>query len=1698
MNLKEFLMIAALLLGVLALPGAAQATWFGFSLPPLGDNPADADFNRKPVLVVPLVPLQGPVQEGENAALAAALKAMALDGAGDETLQHLANFVAENPTSRWVPAVQVNRGLMLVLSGYFQRAMVAHEVAWEKGKEETGAVKPLVDRALGELMYLYAGAGDKTRLGQQLERMQNRRPEGTAARLYEAAHQTLDAMEKMPEETYRCGSYALQRILEFQDPKAVLEKSATFEAVRAQEKGLSLAQVGQIAASLSMDMRPVRWVPGSTVPSPAVIHTKLGHYAAILEFKRGLYHISDPLAHSEAWVSKAALEEEATGYFLLGGVLPEGWKELDGTEAGGIWGRGQTNTPPSPPGGGCGNGGMILANNCPPPRCNPDGGGCDDKDINGMARALIDIGTTSLMIEDIPLAYKTSAGPSVDMWLMNHQKTPQTPPYSNVGANWSFRWSGCIEYSVTCPSSFANFTLAPPGGGIEPFTPGDYTQHTRSGIQVTKWGDSDCAVGLPVEFVRQSPDGWKQTYGHFIAIAGGARVLLTSITDPQGNSATVQHNDQHRITTVTDATGLITNFTYASEIVGDPAYYRITRVTDPFGRHADFSYDSNHLLSITDQIGITSYFEYDAKTLTSGSSGATTIYYSGDWVSEIRTPYGVTMIDYTGTGNGIEDLELTDPSGQRQHVRFSNGNLYSDRAMYKLPPSVVDVNLVNFAIFRNTYFWDATAMAEVPSGTVPSYEKATVYHWPHQSENLRAYLLTGLKKPLENTVFYRYEETRLDTSALQGMMFRPSSVARLVKGLEGGDAEQLYRYSYNPFGKVTSSIDPKGRMMHYVYTPDGLDPVETRDGSWNLLERRVYNAHHRPVTVWDGAKQPWTYTYNDLGQVTSAVSPLGLTTSYEYGPAGWLSSITPPDPAAAVQFTYDGQGRVHTRTDAVNGVLTYDYDNADRPTTVTYADGTKETYVYDKLDLDKYTDRQGRTTDYDYDANRRLTKITDPENRTTNMTYCSCGSIESLTDPAGNTTHWEYDLENRLIKKTYNDMSAYEYNYDSLGPNLVSVKDPKGQATGFRYNLDDRLRVKEYGNTLVPTASVSFAYDDPLGRLTEMADSTGKTTYTYHPFGYMGGGKLRTVKSPLGSAFAETVYTYDKDGRIINRSIDAEAETYNYDPATGRLQTVTNALGAFGYTYDPGTGQLRVVSYPNGQTAQYDYWGPEKSVRLKTLTNSGTAGLLSKFDYDYALMGDITQWTQQLGPTAATAKIYSPSYDRTSQLTGADINFADASPSRSVSFVYDSAGNRTDEYQKAGGATTLHNHFGVNGLNQLTDITPDPHEVKGYTSRASAVTVNGNHVSADGSEGFETSIPAETGGSTPLTILAVAPDGTVKKEKKVIKNLQTYEYDANGNLVKDSEKSYVWDADDRLIRVSLLNQQPEGKADTVEMEYDGFGRRIRIVEKHGETVLSDKRFLWDTGEIVEERNSAGPVVNKRFYAQGYQIASGDNQGTYFYAKDHLGSIREVTDSAGTVMAKYDYDVWGRQTKLSGNQDADFGYTGFYVSRSTGLDLTWFRAYSAEMGRWLSRDPLAETMGANLYSMVFNNSMNLIDVMGLCPTPTPTPTFSPTPTLPAHNPEYPFLFVGPNEMTGDQKKAYIFFVLEPAADFLIESIPEIGKRTNMYLTLLQQRGDVKRTPGWELQITPLIPNPFSKPKLTPVPTNTATPSFCPLP
>ena len=104
---------------------------------------------------------------------------------------------------------------------------------------------------------------------------------------------------------------------------------------------------------------------------------------------------------------------------------------------------------------------------------------------------------------------------------------------------------------------------------------------------------------------------------------------------------------------------------------------------------------------------------------------------------------------------------------------------------------------------------------------------------------------------------------------------------------------------------------------------------------------------------------------------------------------------------------------------------------------------------------------------------------------------------------------------------------------------------------------------------------------------------------------------------------------------------------------------------------------------------------------------------------------------------------------------------------------------------------------------------------------------------------------------------------------------------------------------------------------------------------------------------------------------------------YFYHRDHLGSVRLVTDAAGAVVNSYDYDAYGNFEAISETVTSPYAYTGREYDGESGLYYYRKRYYDPRTGRFLQQDPLGFAAGdSNHYRYVFNDPVNLVDPFGL--------------------------------------------------------------------------------------------------------------------
>ena len=107
--------------------------------------------------------------------------------------------------------------------------------------------------------------------------------------------------------------------------------------------------------------------------------------------------------------------------------------------------------------------------------------------------------------------------------------------------------------------------------------------------------------------------------------------------------------------------------------------------------------------------------------------------------------------------------------------------------------------------------------------------------------------------------------------------------------------------------------------------------------------------------------------------------------------------------------------------------------------------------------------------------------------------------------------------------------------------------------------------------------------------------------------------------------------------------------------------------------------------------------------------------------------------------------------------------------------------------------------------------------------------------------------------------------------------------------------------------------------------------------------------------------------------------------------DANGNVTEVLkknpgNSAGSLAARYEYDPFGNTIRSTGTYaDANpFRFSTKYFDTETTLYYYGFRYYDPTTGRWLSRDPIGEVGGFNLFAMVQNDPINWNDYLGMCP------------------------------------------------------------------------------------------------------------------
>ncbi len=509
------------------------------------------------------------------------------------------------------------------------------------------------------------------------------------------------------------------------------------------------------------------------------------------------------------------------------------------------------------------------------------------------------------------------------------------------------------------------------------------------------------------------------------------------------------------------------------------------------------------------------------------------------------------------------------------------------------------------------------------------------------------------------------------------------------------------------------------------------------------------------------------------------------------------------------------------------------------------------------------------------------------------------------------------------------------------------------------YNFDLDGATAEMSYNIVPTTETRSLSTGSKTRVLETDkwitsvvyyDKKARPIYTYTKNPYLNTiDKIKSKVDFVGKVL-ETTSVHTKDGLADITTI----EKFTYD-RMGRLLKHTHQLAGqqeealIENMYDE-LGQLVQKNVGNTpasplQTVDYSYNIRGWLTKINDVDNIGND--LFSFDIHYndptaggtALYnGNISQTHWRTNNTDSSLKHYSYSYDPLNRITGAIHNTGNYNLN---AISYDKNGNITF-LERKGHVNSAATSFGVmDGLAYT------------YDSGNKLIRVNDQE---DEDFGF----------------------------KDVWTNGVEYTYDANGNMLSDTNKGIT------NISYNHMNLpvQITINGENIFYIYDASGAKQQKVAE-GTTTAYAGRYIYENGSLK--------FIS---HPEGYIEPDGGGGYDYVYQyKDHLGNIRlsysDANDDgsvdATEIMSEKNYYPFGLIHKgYNGEVQGTYhpyGYNGKEEQVELGLEWLDFSArnYDAALGRWMNLDPLAEKMRRHSpYNYAFDNPVYFIDYDGMMP------------------------------------------------------------------------------------------------------------------
>jgi RHS repeat-associated protein len=749
---------------------------------------------------------------------------------------------------------------------------------------------------------------------------------------------------------------------------------------------------------------------------------------------------------------------------------------------------------------------------------------------------------------------------------------------------------------------------------------------------------------------------------------------------------------------------------------------------------------------------------------------------------------------------------------------------------------------------------------------------------------------------------------------------------------------------------------------------------------------------------------------------------------------GRLASVTRQLPGGAqlgqTTYGYDAHGRPYLASDARNGTTVLGFNNADMVTTVTtpvpdayHASQTTQT-LYDKLGRATnvvYADSTAVTNEfwptgllkrsygsrtypagYGYDAQGRMTSMT-------NWTAFVPGG----TSTGARVTTWKYDAyRGFMTNKVYDGATpGPSYTYKPSG-RLLTRSWARGIQTTYGYNDAGDLQSVAYANDPAGTPNLTYDYDR-RGRQRTITPATGTTlSFSFNDASELTGESYSGgVLAGLSITNTFDAYLRRYQNQAANGGTILASATFGYDAAS-RLTNVTDGTYSAGYTYVANSPLVDQITFQqSGTTKMISARYHDALNRLVSVVSAPVPGSPSalpvSFTYDY---NDANQRTERVDTDGS---FWQFGYDALGQVTSGRRFWGDNSPvaGQLFGYTFDQIGNRTASWVggDANGNGLRSAGYSANSLNQYTSRgVSGGIDVVGEAHVAANVTVNGAAPTSRHGTYFQSLLTVGNSSNAvwqPVTDIASLGSTSATNSGYVFvpKASESFGYDADGNLTNDGRWNLTWDAENRLKQIESQTSAPSGSKRRVAWDFDALGRRVRQTTWDGSSgtyvVTNDLKFLSDGWRCVAELNATNNSL-VRSYLWGLDL-SGSEQGAggvggllavksaanggHFCGYDGNGNVAGLySPSTATWSARYEYGPFGEPIRASGPMAFENPFR-FSTKRTDNLSqfvLYEYRAYSPGLGRWLSRDPIAEAGGVNLYGFLGNSPVARMDVLGL--------------------------------------------------------------------------------------------------------------------